>query len=277
MDSGATFVLPAHSRRRGGAVVRSFGTGAPLLLLHGGVGSWTHWLRNIGPLAARFRVHAVDLPGFGDAADVPRGLPAEGYVDLVHAALSPLAEEDGPLHIAGFSFGGAVGAALARRLDADCAGFAAIGPGGFGNAPGRSLGLKPAPPADDPAYAAVIRHNLLAMMIASHEAIDDRTVEIQTANIARARFDSRKVSLRATFLDDLAAVAAPVMVIWGDADVVAWPSVADRIAQLRRARPDARVEIIAGAGHWTQYERAGHVNAVLLDFFGSIHRPAHSS
>ena len=40
-----------------------------LVLLHGGSGSWMHWIRNIAPLVADgFHVLAVDLPGFGDSA-----------------------------------------------------------------------------------------------------------------------------------------------------------------------------------------------------------------
>ena len=39
----------------------------PVLLLHGGSGSWTHWVKNIVPLLDAGRwVLAADLPGFGD-------------------------------------------------------------------------------------------------------------------------------------------------------------------------------------------------------------------
>ena len=39
----------------------------PLVLLHGGSGSWTHWLRNINALVDAGRwVLVPDLPGFGD-------------------------------------------------------------------------------------------------------------------------------------------------------------------------------------------------------------------
>ena len=47
---------------------------APVVLLHGGAGSWTHWVRNITPLvAAGRRVWVPDLPGFGDSAPPPTG------------------------------------------------------------------------------------------------------------------------------------------------------------------------------------------------------------
>ena len=40
------------------------GVGSPFVLLHGGVGSSAHWVRNIGVLAEKFRVTAFDLPGY---------------------------------------------------------------------------------------------------------------------------------------------------------------------------------------------------------------------
>ncbi|HJZ17892.1 MAG TPA: hypothetical protein VJ251_21020, partial [Stellaceae bacterium] len=40
-----------------------WGDGPALALLHGGYGSWTHWIRNVIPLSRTFTVAAPDLPG----------------------------------------------------------------------------------------------------------------------------------------------------------------------------------------------------------------------
>lgn len=49
-------------------VWHEWGQGQPLVLLHGGSGSWTHWLRNLLPLVdAGYRVIAPDIPGFGES------------------------------------------------------------------------------------------------------------------------------------------------------------------------------------------------------------------
>ena len=52
----------AHS---GGKMVwRVWGEGgAPLVLLHGGSGSWMHWIRNVEDLSRDFMVLVPDLPG----------------------------------------------------------------------------------------------------------------------------------------------------------------------------------------------------------------------
>ena len=50
----------------GQVVWHRWGRGAPVVLLHGGAGSWRHWVRNVDALLAAGRtVWAPDLPGLG--------------------------------------------------------------------------------------------------------------------------------------------------------------------------------------------------------------------
>src|SRR6267143_2150150 len=51
------------------------GAGPPLLLIHG-LGGPLMWQRVLGPLSKRFRVMAVDLPGFGES-DPARPAPRD--------------------------------------------------------------------------------------------------------------------------------------------------------------------------------------------------------
>ncbi|MFN8953387.1 MAG: alpha/beta fold hydrolase, partial [Burkholderiales bacterium] len=62
-----------------------------VVLLHGGSGSWTHWVRNIAPLqAAGWRVLVPDLPGFGDS-DLPPGCTDVDALPVhLHAGLQQL-------------------------------------------------------------------------------------------------------------------------------------------------------------------------------------------
>ena len=97
MGQGSTADLPL-------AMV-SLGSGPPLLLFHGGMGSWRHWARNIEPLSRSFHVHALDLPGYGDSMAVKRGISSDEYFDLVERLLLQKFGTECPLHIAAFSFG----------------------------------------------------------------------------------------------------------------------------------------------------------------------------
>src|SRR5205085_11806944 len=55
----------------GSMVWRSWGSGPALVLLHGGAGSWQHWVRTVPAFSATHRVLAPDLPGLGESADPP--------------------------------------------------------------------------------------------------------------------------------------------------------------------------------------------------------------
>ena len=59
-----------------------WGEGPPLALLHGGYGSWTHWIRNVIPLSRAFTVAAPDLPGLGESATPPEPHTAEGLARI---------------------------------------------------------------------------------------------------------------------------------------------------------------------------------------------------
>src|SRR3954467_15240754 len=85
----------------------------PLVLLHGGSGSWAHWIRNVEALAAAGRrVVVPDLPGFGDSARPPEGQDADAVAAAVAERLAGMVGE-APVDIAGFSFGGLCGALIA--------------------------------------------------------------------------------------------------------------------------------------------------------------------
>ena len=62
--------------------VHRHGSGPDLVLFHGGMGSWRHWTRNVEALAARYTVHALDHPSYGDSAPVPRETTGPAYLDL---------------------------------------------------------------------------------------------------------------------------------------------------------------------------------------------------
>jgi pimeloyl-ACP methyl ester carboxylesterase len=242
------------------------GAGLPLVLLHGGAGSHRHWDRVVEPLARRFEVHAPDLPGFGSSPDVPPALDGDGYVATAAASLDALVP-DAEVHLVGFSFGGAVAAGVARAWGKRVVKLSVIGPGGFGTSPGRRLDIRSLRDAGDgEAEREVIRHNLAATMFADAATADAATVDQQRWNIRHARFHSFAVSYQERILDDLAHVDCPLQLILGARDAYAYPSPEARAARVAGVRPDVRVDMVAGAGHWAQHERPDAVAGLLLDF-----------
>jgi 4,5:9,10-diseco-3-hydroxy-5,9,17-trioxoandrosta-1(10),2-diene-4-oate hydrolase len=90
------------------------GSGRPLLLLHGLVGSAKNWQRNISFLAQSSEVYAIDLFNMGESERVP-GLDAglEATADRLAAYMDALGLDEAD--IAAHSHGGAVAMMFAAR------------------------------------------------------------------------------------------------------------------------------------------------------------------
>jgi pimeloyl-ACP methyl ester carboxylesterase len=245
-----------------------WGDGPPLALLHGGYGSWTHWVRNVLPLSQNFTVAAPDLPGLGESATPPEPHTAEGLANIVVEGLELVFREFTGLHIAGFSFGGVLGGHVAAQLGARVRTFTIVGSNGLGLVR-QPTELRRLPEgASEPEALAVARHNLAALMIADPAKIDELAVYIQVQNAPRGRVKSRRFSRADTLARALPLIKARIDGIWGERDATAYPHVDDRARALRNVQPDARFGVIPGAGHWVQYEAADKFNPLLADFAG---------
>ena len=251
-----------------GLACRIEGAGPPLVLFHGGAGSWTHWIRNIPALSPHYTVYAVDLPGCGDSVSVPTDVGPEQYVDLVCAAVRDIAA-GGTIRLAGFSFGGVNAVMVTARMPETIQRLALIAPGGLGRVNAAGSGLRKMPPdsASEEAKREVLRHNLRLMMFAREESIDEAAIDMQRDNVARTRYDSRLFTGSHLTKQYLWQINVPTIAIFGALDNLSHPSVYARVIPCRSIKPDMPIELIANAGHWVQYEAATAVNRILLDFF----------
>jgi len=253
-----------------GLAARITGAGEPLVLVHGGMGSWNHWTRNIDALAGRFTLHLLDMPGYGDSPVVAKDTPNDDYVALVAAAVAEIARKQ-PVKLAGFSFGAVIAALCAASLGTRVSGLSLLGAGGFGRSP-VALDLRQFPPeaSGQGSLRKVLRHNLAVLMIADPGNITEEAVDLHLANVRRTRFDGRHFSLSNIMPPTLARILCPVQMIWGERDVLVYPDVRARADTARAARSDVRVDLIPHAGHWVQFEAPGPVNRAMLQFLGGI-------
>ena len=251
-----------------------WGEGPPLALLHGGYGSWTHWIRNVIPLSRHFTVAAPDLPGLGESGTPPEPHTAEGLASIIVGGLELVFPKLAGLHIAGFSFGGVLGGHVAAQLGDRVRAFTIVGSNGLGLVR-QPTALRRLPEGASEAEAlAVARHNLGALMIADRGKIDELAVYIQAQNAPRGRVKSRRFSRADTLARALPQVKARIDGIWGERDATAYPHLDDRTRALRKIQPGARFEVIQGAGHWVQYEAADRFNSLLADIVARGERDA---
>ncbi len=242
-----------------------WGHGPVLALLHGGNGSWRHWVRNIPVLERQFRVVAPDLPGLGELDQAPSPPTQDGIARIVADGLDAVIGTETPYHIAGFSFGGMISALVAALHGARVGSLTVNGPGGLGGR-ARTLDLVPVRDKIGAERAAGHRINLARLMIHDPTHIDDLALEIQEWHSVRNRLRTPLLSRSMSTAEAFARVCAPrVNAIYGEFDAPAYPRIAEREALLRSIRPDLDFRVIRGAGHWTSYEAAETFNATLLE------------
>jgi 2-hydroxy-6-oxonona-2,4-dienedioate hydrolase len=251
----------------GGTMVwRVWGAGAPLVLFHGGSGSWTHWIRNIPELSRHFELWVADIPGLGDSTMPPQPWVPATIADVVVAGLGAVLPAPTRLRLAGFSFGGQIAGLTAARMKDRIRSLTLIGVAALGlRADPREPFAKVRMGMSAAEIAAVYRQNLAVLMFADPGNIDALAIHLQAENIKRARFRSRPFAPTDTLARALAVVTAPLSTIWGTRDIIARPSLEARLDILRRHHPELAVRLIDGAGHWVAYEAADRFNAVMLE------------
>jgi 2-hydroxy-6-oxonona-2,4-dienedioate hydrolase len=250
----------------GDLVWRRWGRGRPVVLAHGGSGSWMHWIRNIPALARTHEVWAVDLPGLGDSAMPPHPHTPESAGRALAEGIRTLLPRERRPHLVAFSFGAHVSTHALTHLGDHVASFTISGCAAVGLPQGPGIEF-PKERADmSEAEALEVHRRLLEiLMIKDPGKIDAVAVWIQAQNVRRARFRSRPFARTGEIAELLPTIPVPVRAIWGGADQTAWPSVEARYDVLRVGHPELVTRTIEGAGHWVMYEAAEAYDAALQE------------
>jgi len=253
-------------------VFRRIGSGPPLVLVHGGHGSWLHWVRNLDALSRRHTLWLPDMPSYGDSATLASPPSLERLAQVLAAALDGLLGAGTPLDLAGFSFGGlSVAHAAARRLEQGGAvrRVALLGTSGHGMMRrDRTKMLDWKGLEDEALRDQHLRHNLGALMLHDVERIDALALALHRQACHQTRFRSKGYAGRAVLipaLDVLDAHGVPVLLAWGEHDVTGTPQ--ETGPALVAGRASRRWEVLPDAGHWVQYERPAQTEALLEAWF----------
>jgi pimeloyl-ACP methyl ester carboxylesterase len=244
------------------------GVGDPLLLIHGGHGSWTHWLANIAALAQHRRVVALDLPGFGGSHRPEPDYTVERYGAAISHFLDALRIER--MAIAGFSFGGIVAGMAARREPARISHLVLVNTPGIGpSSPFATAVMKEL-------TALSLRKGLRAGALGSlrriqlfdHSLIDAALIDRMLVNLRQTRFVTRDLSSIARIDYLLSAITQPLLIFIGREDVQRQFGLAADLEVITRCAPHAQIWLVERAAHWLQYDRAALFNERVADFLG---------
>ena len=266
LESRATkFTTPCGD---GNMVWRRWGKGPPLVLLHGGSGSWKHWVRNIDALAKHRELWVADLPGTGDSDLPPMPTSFVAFADIVAAGLQALIP-DRAYDIAGFSFGSVVAHHIAHQYPARVRKIALVNGhmiGPFLAQPRRML-TRWRDVRDAEAFKTIMRNNLKMLMMSDDSKIDDLAIHLYAMDLRRSRIrPGSLLEQRDHYL--VAKINTPTLYIAGALDPIGHPSVEAQAAEFLAARPDAHVKILENTGHWAMYEAPERINELLLAELG---------
>jgi len=246
---------------------RVWGEGPPVVLSHGAQGAWSHWIRNIEALAARHKVIAVDLPGHGDSA-LPDSPDHAAISRALAEGLHLIVGDGAPVDLVGFSFGGVAFAHFAAYFPERVRRLVIVGCGGL-DTPHGHVDLRRVGGLEGDERRAAIKANLLGLMLHHGETVDDLAMHLQVFNGRKAKLrEAAELVLPDKLALILPEIRAQVDAIWGEFDRP-HPEPAVQHAVIRRSHPDAEMRVIAGAGHWSMYERADAFNAAILDMLAA--------
>ena len=236
---------------------------APLVLLHGGSGSWTHWIRNVLALSQARCVYALDLPGMGDSDLPPGANDADDISDTVALGMRALFGEQA-VDVMGFSFGGLTAGFLAAGHPELVQRLIMVGIPGLGlfGSPMKLRGLLPG--MDKQAVLDVMENNLLAMMLKREESIDQAVLYIQAHNVLRDRLRKRRLARGDCLLEVQKKWQCPVHTIWGELDVL-YENTLHLIPKTLTHCDHVSHLVIKGSGHWVMYENSRTFNNAVLE------------
>jgi pimeloyl-ACP methyl ester carboxylesterase len=248
----------------GDLVWRIWGTGEPLVLLHGGTGSWMHWMRNIEDLSRDHMLLVPDIPGSGESASLPIPTSVEQVAATLVSGIDAILGPRAHFRAVGFSMGGLISGYVAKHAGERLTHLVLVGAVGT---TGRRHQMAPMKSWRRLATAdekrAAHHHNLGVLMIADPQAVDEAAVYMQYHNAERSRVRGKHINHTGDLSKTLPEFQGRLSSIWGERDATAGPYLDDRREKLAQFRPDATFDVIPNAGHWVQYEAADEFNRLL--------------
>lgn len=254
------------------------GDGPPLVFFHGfsdSADTWRATLATLGRLDRR--AIAVDLPGFGKAAELRPGKVLPQLDRFAEAVVRYVAPSGGAV-VVGNSLGGCIALRLAERDELALAGIVPVAPAGLDMARWLSI-IEHDPivrvllssPVPLPEWALRRAVAEVYRRIAFHRpgSVEARAIDAFTSHFAEQRTVARYLTTGRSLLPELKdpfrldRVACPVLVVWGEHDAMVYPKGAQRVLD---AVPGARLELIAECGHCPQIESVELFAELLLEF-----------
>lgn len=252
-----------------------FGSGRPLLLVHGLGSSWLTWAPVLAGLAAEREVIAIDLPGHGATPPLDDELTMATMTDAVEAFMVERGLQT--VDLVGTSMGARIVLELARRgLGGDAV---ALDPGGFwtpverrifGTSVGLSIRLVKAIQPWLPRLAATTagRTALLSQFSAHPSKLDPALVLADLRSFALSPSIESALAALAHGPNQLGAASTPgrLTIGWGVHDRV---TVRSQATTALAAFPEAGLHWFDDSGHFPHWDQPQETISLILEKTGA--------
>ena len=240
------------------------GDGAPLLLIHGGIGNAeVHWKHVWNQLAERHTVIAPNLPSFGETSRLERAGFAQ-IADWVVSLMDTLNIESA--NVIGNSFGGGVSRLMASRHKLRVKRLILVNGGAIPNIPpfvGRMMQSSIFNGMFNMIRKQTFSFKGLAPMFADRSFLTNEF-------IAQAEADSLGfvTLMRQSASEGIGTEVVPqvpTLVLWGEDDKFTKISMGQNLAKMI---PNAEFKLFMGAGHMPQIEKPDEFVEKVVEFLG---------
>lgn len=215
-----------------------YGTGIPLVMLHGVLGQASNWARLMPRIPSGCCGTALTFPLFDSASRL------DTVARLVDYAAGFIASLDAPqVVLAGNSIGGHVALHLALRLPHRVAGLVLAGSSGLLE---RTFGAVPGLYPSREWIAERVREVFYDPACISAELIDEVSRVIYSRACLRRLVNLFLSARRDNLAGRLAAIRCPALLVWGCDDIVTPPAAAWKFHALL---PDSELHFLERCGH----------------------------
>ena len=249
---------------------RIWGKGQPIIFLHGGYGSWRHWIKQVIYLAKDYQILVPDMPGFGESSDLKSDHTPENISLNLYQTFRKLNITDlDNINLVGFSFGGLISGHLSYQFlkkGIELKNLILVGPGGTGarRGPMREM-IRRTPKMSFEEILRAHYENLKILMINNPKNIDLLSLYIQLENTNNHRLKSRPISATNTLIKILEKQNIIPYLIFGEKDATVGPYLEERVSIFRAACKDIRIHVEISAGHWIMYEKPDNFNKLIKE------------
>jgi 2-hydroxy-6-oxonona-2,4-dienedioate hydrolase len=237
------------------------GQGPTVILLHGLGGAKEFWLANIGALAPKYHVYAIDQIGFGQSDKPLLDYKIATFADFLYGFMQE--EKIAKATLVGNSFGGWIATDFAvqhpemvdKLVLVDAAGLTWQAP------------LPDLNPSTIAGWRTLIELVFYDKKMVSDEGVmqafaqhmrnnDGYTIQRTVASFASPQFEDGK----------LASIHAATLVVWGRQDELIPLASGEK---LRDGIAGAKLVVLEHCGHVPQIEKPAEFNQTLLEFLGT--------